>query len=822
MTLRRNRTPILSYAIQRRSLIALLSLTICIQQGVFSTFVMAADGTSGGGSNLPSENDLGLILGNPQPKADPEFNKQAPSEELQPATKTTPAGSDVLPPGVKQLPESSEVTPPGAKPFEESDAAPPVKPVPEDSDPPKKSKVKAAPKQDEETGSHATTSGESDSDSGATTDDAPSGRSKGSPTSKGRKKDGEDWGYNETSKGKKPADDAGSASEESTASEEPKTPPAKAKEDAGTGGDTGSDSLFATPFVKKKTSDTEDDGTNEDLTIMKSRKSTKRVGHIAEADELLLKHKYQQAEDAYRSLIGADQTGDAYAGLAVALARQENSKKIIEAQKIVSKGKTEFADNPNMVAAAGYVAFMHSKSVASPAKRDLYLEAADKLCKRAINEDPNIVIAHQTLGMVYLAQDDPEGAIKPLKNAVNLLEDPENLTLLAEAYLKKNPKDKRGGQLADMALDADAYYHAARLQKAIFMTASGKHEEAHTELHTIPIVDRGSAWQETQGDIYRKQGDGPSALGAWKEANRLDPRNPGPYRKLAEYYAIRGDGAFAIAEMHNALEILPNDLNLRQALAELALRQDNLEVAEQEFRTILNVKPDDPKALLGLSRAFFRKARKEGQYPPGYNQLMEQLQNVINEHSVHVTGEMQEGVRDLKENISLSEAEKSLTQNRFREARDHFRTVIDQHREDPFELLTLGEQAFNDGDLRSAELSFTYAKEIPEVATRADQGISRVAEQRKKAQRFVERGEAQWKTTAIAMDEFKQALIADPQSARAYLGLYKLHMRVKEYEKALEYAKGFLEAADDNNPARRQVEDDISKLKAEIRRKKSK
>lgn len=806
MTLRRNRTPILSYAIQRRSLIALLSLTICIQQGAFTTFAMAADG----GSNLPSENDLGLILGNPQPKSDPEAAKG--SEERT---------RDVLPPGVKQLPESSEVMPPGAKPFEESDAAPPVaNPVEEDSPPPKK---KASPKQAEEASPDATTGGESGGDSSATTDDAPSERPKGSSTSKGSKKDGEDWGYNETSKHKKPADDAASSPEESTASEETKAPPAKAKEETSTGGDTGSDSLFATPFVKKKTSDTEDDGSEDSLTIMKSRKSTKRVGHIAEADEFLLKHKYQQAEDAYRSLLGGDQTGDAYAGLAVALARQENSKKIVEAQKIVSKGKSEFADNPNMVAAAGYVAYMHSKSVASPAKRDLYLEAADKLCKMAIKDDPNIVVAHQTLGMVYLAQDDPDGAIKPLKNAVNLLEDPENLTLLADALLKKNPKDKKGGQLADLALEMDAYYHPARLQKAIYMTANGKHEEAHTELHTIPLIDRGSGWQETQGDIYRKQGDGPSALGAWKEANRLDPRNPGPYKKLAEYYAIRGDGAFAIAEMHNALEILPNDLNLRQALAELALRQDNLEVAEQEFRTILNVKPDDPKALLGLSRAFFRKARKEGTYPPEHNQLMERLQNVINEQSVQVTGDVIEGAKDLKENISLSEAEKSLTQNRFREARDHFRNVIDAHREDPFELLTLGEQAFNDGDLRSAELSFTYAKEIPEVATRADQGLSRVLEQRKKAQRYVERGDAQWRVSkTIAMDEYKQALIADPQSPKAYLGLYKLAMSAKDYEKALEYAKGFLEAADDNNPARREVEDDISKLKSDIRRKKSK
>jgi hypothetical protein len=43
---------------------------------------------------------------------------------------------------------------------------------------------------------------------------------------------------------------------------------------------------------------------------------------LADADGLLLQNKLKQAEDSYRELLEEDQTGDAYAGLAVALAKQ--------------------------------------------------------------------------------------------------------------------------------------------------------------------------------------------------------------------------------------------------------------------------------------------------------------------------------------------------------------------------------------------------------------------------------------------------------------------------------------------------------------------
>src|SRR5437868_1651153 len=66
---------------------------------------------------------------------------------------------------------------------------------------------------------------------------------------------------------------------------------------------------------------------------------------IADADQFLLEGKLEQAEDAYRNLIKSDETGDAHAGLAVALAKQSWPAKIIEAEKLLKQAKEKFSDN---------------------------------------------------------------------------------------------------------------------------------------------------------------------------------------------------------------------------------------------------------------------------------------------------------------------------------------------------------------------------------------------------------------------------------------------------------------------------------------------
>ncbi len=546
--------------------------------------------------------------------------------------------------------------------------------------------------------------------------------------------------------------------------------------------------------------------------------ATAQPPDIAEADQLLLENKYRDAEDIYRELADNDTTGDALSGLAVALAKQGTPVKILEAEKVLRRARDRFEDNPNVLAAGGYVSYVHSKSVASPARRDLYLEAADSLCAKAARANPDIVVAQQTLGLARLAQDEAAEAIDPLRKAAALTDDPINLTLLAQALLRTDPKDTEASSLLDKALQQKPEYYPAYVQQALVLLQKGKNEDAYMKLHSVPEANRTPDWHLVNGDVYRKQGNGPAALAAWQEAIRQDPRNPEPYRRLAEYHTLRGDGELAISEMHNALEILPNDLALRNQLAELALRQDKLDVAEAEYRTILAASPEDAQGLLGLSRVYFRKARRDGQYPPEWHQLMEQLQNIVSEQSVR--GEViKPGAKGLQESIELSEAEKSLAKNHFRDARKRFTSIIDNHKDDPYGLITLGEQAFNDGDLTAAEQAYGYAKEIPEVAPRAEQGISKITTQRNEAARQTKLGDATWKLPDVAIDHYKQALIADPQYPSAYYGLYSIFAKARKGNPKLAIANGlcFLEAADDNNNQRQEVEDTISRLQKRLK-----
>ncbi|PZM84628.1 MAG: hypothetical protein DKT66_08340 [Candidatus Melainabacteria bacterium] len=543
---------------------------------------------------------------------------------------------------------------------------------------------------------------------------------------------------------------------------------------------------------------------------------------IADADELLLQGKFEAAEESYRALCKSDSSGDAHAGLAVALAKQNWPPKIIEAEKLLRSAKDKYSDNINLMAAAGFVSYVHSRQVASPAKRDAYLEASEALCKRAIKANPETVIAHQTLGLVKLAQDDAEGAVEPLKKSAEMNPNNANKTLWAHALLRLDPRDKDAEQLVTEVLADDKKFYPAHLEKARVLLAQGKNEDAFMQLRNIPRAERNAEWSLVEGDIYRRQGDGPAALASWKEAIRQDPHLPDPYQHMGEYYALRGDGEFAIAEMHNALEILPNDMQLRNALAELALRQDKLDVAETEYRTILSSEPDDPRALLGLARVYHRKARREGQYPPGMQELMEKLQNIVSEQSVKAQV-IKPGAKTLQESIQLNEAEKALTQKRFREGREIFSQVINTHRDDAYDLLTIGELALNDGDLRSAETAYTYAKEISEVTSRAEQGISKIQSQRNEAARQTKLGDATWKIPEVAIDHYNQALIHDPQYPAAYYGLFSLFTKTErdDSDKAIDYATAFLEAADDANPLRKEVEANLAKLKKQPKKGKS-
>jgi len=109
----------------------------------------------------------------------------------------------------------------------------------------------------------------------------------------------------------------------------------------------------------------------------------------------MLRSNPYDAEAFYRPLLSDDTEGDAYAGLAIALCRQN---KIPEARKVIGEARDKgFFDNPKVLAAAGFVSEADAQKSESRARKDLYDEAALMLCQRALKIDPTNEVALETI-----------------------------------------------------------------------------------------------------------------------------------------------------------------------------------------------------------------------------------------------------------------------------------------------------------------------------------------------------------------------------------------------------------------------------------------
>ena len=194
----------------------------------------------------------------------------------------------------------------------------------------------------------------------------------------------------------------------------------------------------------------------------------------------------RQSDEECRQKFADDTSGEKSGQAILELVKSNNPNCILEAERMAKSVRKLHPDSPYIIAAAAYTAFQHSKLVASPAKRDLYLEAAESLAKKAIAQDSKIEIAQRTLGLVKLAQDQAEEAVEPLRQAVSLDANEVNLTLLAQALLELDPSNKEARELVSKALKLRSDYYPAHIQSAIVLSAEGKPKEAASELNSVP------------------------------------------------------------------------------------------------------------------------------------------------------------------------------------------------------------------------------------------------------------------------------------------------------------------------------------------------
>jgi len=513
---------------------------------------------------------------------------------------------------------------------------------------------------------------------------------------------------------------------------------------------------------------------------------------VAMADQLMLKGRYADASDLYRQAAKRNPKNvPVLLGLGMALAKQF---KLDGAEEQFDKVLA--LDPHNSMARSGKATVLINRLQSSSAtilrNKDGILKQAEEECKRALEADPSLADAHLTLGLVYKDQGRMDEAVSELQAALKL--DPkfsEALVAMGMIKITKNDLDSASEDFKEaIALNtanSTAHYGLGRIY-----LKQGHVDEAIRELNTSLYQFPNSApVREALGAAYELQGNTVAAVREYQESIRIKPENPLAYVRLAQIRQKRGDIEHSIAELRSGLEVMPDNPELNLWVAEQSMRVGKYDDAIKAYGTVLSLDPPSVQAAKGLARAYTIKARQaatsafvsSNEFEKAERLIAEALQLAPDDYELRLAQAkinlLAGKAVDLKaigvpktdgERVAYGEA--LLAQNRFSEAADQMKTVIDSSA-DPFAVLAVADLALMIKDLDSAEAGYKKALGSQGCEDRARRGLSNVAASRESARQLLTMANdlAARKQYRSSVDKYRSAIFADPKYGAARLGL---------------------------------------------------
>lgn len=304
--------------------------------------------------------------------------------------------------------------------------------------------------------------------------------------------------------------------------------------------------------------------------------------------------------------------------------------------------------------------------------RDGKINEAQLLVRRALNLNPKSSAAHQTLGMIFWAQNDITNATAEFKAATDLAEPRSPLRLQYARFLIATGNVEKGKQvlteltknapdylppwiaLGEMALTQhrfaeatsdvaetlarDPEYYDALLLSGRLKLASGEADKAILELDRLAAVySRSPAVHYYLGMAYLQKDDSPRALAQFDEAVRLNPEFDEAVLQQAQVNIRRANVPAAVAALNDLLKRRPQLLPAYYVLAQAQLAKGNLKAALTTYTRAAELFPQNLQVLLLMgtvlqqqgnsadARKIFEKALA---IEPNYLPALEQLINL--------------------------------------------------------------------------------------------------------------------------------------------------------------------------------------------------
>jgi tetratricopeptide (TPR) repeat protein len=515
---------------------------------------------------------------------------------------------------------------------------------------------------------------------------------------------------------------------------------------------------------------------------------------VQEADKLMARGKYSEAEELYHQALNSNSKDvAARAGYGLALAK---GFKLDRAQEEFDKTLKD--DPKNALAHCGKALIdlnrLQSSNVTTQKNRASLLRDAGEECNKAFDSDTKVPEVHYTLGLVFKEEGRLDKAEQAFNGALKI--DPKysdaltglglvklqqnNLTAAAENF-KQAVAQNSGNSTAHFGL-GQTYLRQNQLDQAI--------SELNTSLYQNT---NSSPVHLCLGRAYELQGNSVAAVKEYQESARIKPENPSAYLGLANIREARGDIELAMAEVRSGLELSPNSPDLHLRIATDSMKVEKLDDAIKEYETALSLAPSNANAIDGLTTAYYLKSQKEtaGGFiaTNDFQKADEMIKKAIglNPNSLQLRLAQAKLKSLAGEPVNLNAtgvptndgeriemAEALLAQNKFDGASTQMNTVISNTRT-ARDAMAVGDLALMIKDLSSAEGAYKKACTMADNKDqdRAKRGLANVAKARDKAkqQQTLADDLAKRKQLASAIDNYHGAIFANPRQANAHYGL---------------------------------------------------
>jgi putative PEP-CTERM system TPR-repeat lipoprotein len=236
------------------------------------------------------------------------------------------------------------------------------------------------------------------------------------------------------------------------------------------------------------------------------------------------------------------------------------------------------------------------------------LESAESHLSRYLKVAPTHLPAVKLLAAARLKLKQPKGALEILKSVQeSAQDDAQFMALLGSAYMENRELDK-GTAALEKAAKLAPDVAAIQTQLALGNIASGKVDQAMGHLEHAVELDQGVVQADVMlvmAQVQKKQYD--LAIKTAEKLSEKMPDSPMPYHLKAAAYKAKGDLLNARKQWELALSKKADYSTATINLANLAVEEGDLNLAEAEYQKLLASSPGNLAALVGLAQLSEKK-----------------------------------------------------------------------------------------------------------------------------------------------------------------------------------------------------------------------